>query len=115
LSLIQHLGCGVINWIHGYENSPISLRKYAALVFGIMWVTGYCLLAPISYYFPNWKILMIFASLPSLLFGILFYFVIPESFHFMVTKQRKTDLDRWLKNANRVSKNPRFDLTAELV
>lgn len=112
---IYNLGCGVINWIHAYENSPMSLRKYAALIFGLMWIVGYCILAPISYYFSTWRFLMIFASLPSLLFGILFYFVLPDSFHFMITKGRTSDLRRWITLANRVSKNPRLDLNAELV
>jgi hypothetical protein len=82
----------------------MKLRKYAALVFGLMWVVGY--------FFPNWRHLMIAASLPSLLYAILLYSVLPESFHFMVTKEKTLELEQWLKKANRMSRNPRLDLTA---
>lgn len=109
------LGCGIINWVHAYENSPMALRKYAALVFGLNWVLGYCSLAPVAYYFPTWRQLMIAASLPSLLYAILLYFVMPDSFHFMVTKEKTAELDKWLKNANKMSKNPRIDLNASAI
>ncbi|KAI6182570.1 putative transporter [Aphelenchoides bicaudatus] len=108
-------GCGVINWVHAYENSPISLRRWAALVFGLCWVVGYCLLAPIAYAFPNWRHLIIAASLPSLLYAILLFFVMPESFHFLASTEKREELDRWLRSANKVSRNPRLDLNADII
>lgn len=33
----------------------------------------------------------------------------------MVSMEKRADLDRWLKNANKVSRNPRLDLTADTI
>jgi hypothetical protein len=53
------------------------------------------------------------ASLPSLLFSVILFFTLPESFHFLITKRRTKELSKWLDAVNRVSRNPRLDLTAE--
>lgn len=58
---------------------------------------------------------MIASSLPNLLYAILLYFILPDSFHFLVTREKKDGLNRWLMNANRVSRNPRIDLTADVI
>jgi hypothetical protein len=65
-------GAGITNWVLAYESIPPKLRSYTALLFGICWVIGYCLIGPMAYLLPNWRWLAFSASIPSLLFG-LFY------------------------------------------
>lgn len=84
----------------------MELRTYTALIFGLLWVVGYVILAPICYIFPLWRHQLIASSLPCLVFGVLYYFIIPESFHFLVSNGRTKDLKKWYENANRFSKNP---------
>lgn len=58
---------------------------------------------------------MIASSSPSLAWAVLLYFVVPDSFHFLVSKENKDGLTRWLMNANKVSRIPRSDLTADVI
>ncbi|KAI6195957.1 putative transporter [Aphelenchoides besseyi] len=94
-------GCAIINWVLAYESSPMGLRKYAPVVFGITWVIGYLLLAPIAYFFPHWRMILVAASLPSVIFAAILFFVLPNSFHWLVNEEREDELQRWLKAANR--------------
>ncbi|KAI6241229.1 MFS domain-containing protein [Aphelenchoides fujianensis] len=108
-------GVGVINWVMGYESSPMSLRQYAPLVFGLWWVLGYCALAPLAFYFPHWRTIMVGASLPSLICAGIFFFVLPESFHWLIINEKEEQLQKWLDSANRWSSRPRSDLNAALI
>lgn len=66
-----------------------------------MWVTGYCLVAPIAYVLPYWRSLLVACSLPSVIVSVIFFFTVPESFHFMVTKGMEKELEAWLGRANK--------------
>lgn len=70
----------------------MGLRAYSALVFGLTWVIGYCVLAPMAYFLVNWRYLMVATSAPALLIGILYMFIIPESFHFLVSRGKSDEL-----------------------
>ncbi|KAI6193379.1 putative transporter [Aphelenchoides besseyi] len=115
LRLLQGIfftGCAIINWVLAYESSPMGLRKYAPAVFGITWVIGYLLLAPIAYFFPHWRTILMAASLPSVIFAAILFFVLPNSFHWLVNEEREHELQQWLKAANRFSSHQRLDLNA---
>ncbi|KAI6230451.1 MFS domain-containing protein [Aphelenchoides fujianensis] len=49
------------------------------------WVTGYCLVAPIAYLLPYWRSLLVACSFPAVIFGVLYFFFLPESFHYMAS------------------------------
>uniref|UniRef100_A0A914DVP5 Major facilitator superfamily (MFS) profile domain-containing protein n=1 Tax=Acrobeloides nanus TaxID=290746 RepID=A0A914DVP5_9BILA len=66
-------GSGITNWVLAYESIPKSLRSYTALVFGIQWVIGYCLVAP----------------------------TVPESFHFLVVKKNFKKVSKWIELAEK--------------
>jgi hypothetical protein len=58
---------------------------------------------------------MLATSIPSLIFGILYSFIIPESFHFLVSRGRVDQLKVWIQRANRFAKHPRDLKIAELL
>jgi hypothetical protein len=43
------------------------------MVFGLMWVLGYCLVAPLAFYLPNWRHLMVAVSSPMLVASVIYY------------------------------------------
>ncbi|KAI6174595.1 putative transporter [Aphelenchoides bicaudatus] len=106
-------GCGITNWVLNYESTSMCLRTYSALVFGLTWVIGYSILSPVAYFIRSWRYLMLATSAPSLIFGILYSFFIPESFHFLVSQGRVNQLKSWIQRANRFSKQPRDLAIAE--
>ncbi|CAD5209869.1 unnamed protein product [Bursaphelenchus okinawaensis] len=108
-------GCGMTNWVLAYESTSMKLRSYSALVFGLFWVVGYFVLAPLCYYLVSWRHQIIGSSLPALVIGILYYFFVPESFHFMVSNGRVVQLKQWYRNANRYAKVARDESEVELL
>lgn len=66
-------GIGITNWVLAYESIPMRLRAYTMMVFGLWWAFGYCLVGPMAALLPNWRWLVIVASAPSLVVGILYY------------------------------------------
>ena len=72
--LSRHLqGIGITNWVLAYESIPMRLRAYTMMVFGLWWAFGYCMVGPMAALLPNWRWLVIVASAPSLVVGILYY------------------------------------------
>jgi OCT family organic cation transporter-like MFS transporter 4/5 len=98
-------GCVLTNWVLAYESSPRALRAYSALTFGLLWVVGYFALTPLAYFIHGWRKLIFFASLPSVIFGSIYYFFIPESFHWLVSKGRKEEVVRWINRADKWRKS----------
>uniref|UniRef100_A0A1I7SIW3 MFS domain-containing protein n=1 Tax=Bursaphelenchus xylophilus TaxID=6326 RepID=A0A1I7SIW3_BURXY len=88
-------------------------RSYAAFFFGAAWVVGYCIISPLAYLIPYWRHLVVVASFPSCVLGVFYYFTIPESYHYMVSKGKSKDLSNWLKNLNRFKKET--ELSAEIL
>ncbi|TKR96416.1 hypothetical protein L596_010433 [Steinernema carpocapsae] len=97
-------GLGMVNWILSYESIPHSIRAYSSMIFGITWVFGYCALAPIAYYIHDWRWVTVVSSIPAVLAGIVYYFTIPESFHFLVSKRDLPKVKKWMKTAERLGK-----------
>uniref|UniRef100_A0A914C430 Major facilitator superfamily (MFS) profile domain-containing protein n=1 Tax=Acrobeloides nanus TaxID=290746 RepID=A0A914C430_9BILA len=94
-------GSSLTNWVLAYESIPKNLRSYTTLVFGIQWVIGYCLVAPLAYFFPYWRHFLVALSLPSCFFGVLFFVTIPESFHFLVGKKNFKKTSEWIESAEK--------------
>uniref|UniRef100_A0A183C6M1 MFS domain-containing protein n=1 Tax=Globodera pallida TaxID=36090 RepID=A0A183C6M1_GLOPA len=94
-------GCAMLNFVLAYECIPLRLRSQSALVFGLMWMVGYCLVAPVAYFSTNWRQLIAAASGPSILFGLFYLFTIPESFHFLVAQKKLEDVKKWVGKANK--------------
>lgn len=57
---------------------------------------------------------MVFAcSLPSIFFGIVLFFCMPESVHYMVSGEDEKNLEKWFKRATKFEKNPDVDVNVK--
>ncbi|CAD5213182.1 unnamed protein product [Bursaphelenchus okinawaensis] len=97
-------GCVIINWVLAYECCPHLLRPYTALVFGLMWVVGYCLLAPLDFLLQSWKPFMVALSIPSVFYAFAVQFWASESFHYCVTNQKKNEAVKFVTRCNKGAK-----------
>ncbi|TKR96373.1 hypothetical protein L596_010401 [Steinernema carpocapsae] len=89
-------GSSLIGWVLAYECISKSLRSYTTLIFGAMWVLGYCGLAPLAYLIHDWRWLMMASSAPALVLGILYVCTLPESFHYLVSKGDVQGTAKWM-------------------
>ncbi|CAD5228563.1 unnamed protein product [Bursaphelenchus xylophilus] len=101
-------GAGITCWCLGYESIGSKSRSYATLVFGGAWVLGYIALGPMAMLISNWRYLTVAASIPCIAAGVTFWFLLPESFYFLVSNKKEKELQRWLYNLNRF----RFETSA---
>ncbi|CAD5232575.1 unnamed protein product [Bursaphelenchus xylophilus] len=100
-------GIASSNWVLAYESTSMGLRSYSSLVFGLVWVVGYVLVAPLCYYVTYWRHQILVASLPCVISAIVYYFTIPESFHFAVSNNQKETVKRWYSKMNGGRENGR--------
>lgn len=85
----------------GYECTPVKLRFFTSVYFGMAWVTGYCLVTPIAMVSSSWRWLIFFVSTPHLITAALCYLLVPESLHFLALDRRDGVVADWLKKAGR--------------
>ncbi|VBB33609.1 unnamed protein product [Acanthocheilonema viteae] len=97
-------GALLVGWVLGYESVPIGLRGFVTLIYGIMWVVGFCAVAPLVYFIANWRWLMITYSIPSIVLAATYFFIIPESLHFLMVNGRKQKAAKWIRNAEKYGK-----------
>ncbi|TKR96415.1 hypothetical protein L596_010432 [Steinernema carpocapsae] len=105
-------GLTLVNWVLSYESIPHSIRSYSSIVFGAMWVLGYCALSPIAYYVHDWRWMTAVTSIPSAVAGIIYYLTIPESFHFLASKRDLSKVKKWMKTTESFGKQ-KLTITAE--
>ncbi|CAI5441592.1 unnamed protein product [Caenorhabditis angaria] len=87
---------GLAGWVLAYENTPLDLRFFTSVYFGLSWVLGACLLAAISYYLSNWRWVMFFISVPNLIVAGLVFCFVPESLHYLAGRHKTDDVEKWL-------------------
>nr|CRZ25404.1 Bm4958 [Brugia malayi] len=97
-------GVLLVSWVLSYENVPIGLRGFVTLIYGVMWVVGFCAVAPLVYFIANWRWLMTAYSVPSIVFAAIYFFTIPESLHFLIVNGRKERAAKWIRNAEKYGK-----------
>uniref|UniRef100_A0A7I4Y840 MFS domain-containing protein n=1 Tax=Haemonchus contortus TaxID=6289 RepID=A0A7I4Y840_HAECO len=98
---IFYTGGALVGWVLGYECTPVKLRFFTSVYFGMAWVTGYCLVTPLAMLAPNWRWLIFFVSVPQLFTATLCYFFVPESLHFLAIERHENVVGDWLKKAGR--------------
>ncbi|KAH7707510.1 sugar transporter [Aphelenchoides avenae] len=111
---VSYTTCGLANWVLAYESVPRSLHAYSTLAFGLAWVFGYVAVAPLAYIFPCWRSLIIATSAPCIVFAVAYVFWLPESFQFLVLKNRREEVDAWISAANRWSRKPQAPVKVDL-
>ncbi|CAD5223369.1 unnamed protein product [Bursaphelenchus okinawaensis] len=94
-------GLNCANWVLAYESSSMGLRAYAPLVFGITWIIGYVAVAPLCYYVTYWRHQILITSFPSIIATLIYFFTIPESFHFTISNGLTDTVTSWYRNMNR--------------
>ncbi|CAP30377.2 Protein CBG11182 [Caenorhabditis briggsae] len=108
VSWMIHTASGLAGWVLGYENTPLRLRFFTSVYYGLMWVVGACLLALLAYILPDWRYLMFCISFPNLFVAILIYMTVPESLHYLVSSQQTEKIEAWLEKI----RGPKGDITA---
>uniref|UniRef100_A0A0R3S792 MFS domain-containing protein n=1 Tax=Elaeophora elaphi TaxID=1147741 RepID=A0A0R3S792_9BILA len=121
-SSLTHLsdreGALLVGWVLSYESVPIGLRGFVTLIYGVMWVVGFCAVAPLVYFIVNWRWLMVAYSVPSIVLAIIYYFTIPESLHFLMVSGKKKKAAKWIRNAEKYGKvlhKKNLDMMVELL
>ncbi|VDM96124.1 unnamed protein product [Thelazia callipaeda] len=94
-------GSLLVAWVLSYESVPIGLRGFVTLIYGLMWVIGYCTVAPLAYFVVNWRWLIVSCSAPSMLLAVLYFYIVPESLHFLIANNRKEKAVNWIRNAEK--------------
>ena len=110
--------CGACFWNyvgHRYVSARAQFESWVSSALSRRQFLGYVVVAPLSYLCANWRALLVATSAPSLVSGIVFFCVLPESFHFVVSKGREQATAQWLKSANRFGQRKRHDLTAATI
>ncbi|PAV89549.1 hypothetical protein WR25_11048 [Diploscapter pachys] len=92
-----YTGANLVAWVAAYELSPPSLRSFTTFLFGITWVVGYCLVAPLAYFSPTWRFMTGSITVPLLIFALICYLLVPETLHFLVSKKKAEKAHKWLE------------------
>ncbi|KAK0423713.1 hypothetical protein QR680_008292 [Steinernema hermaphroditum] len=108
-------GCTLVNWVLSYESTPHSIRSFTTMLFGAMWVVGYCGLAPIAYYLHDWRLILAATAAPGIVVGLIYALILPESFHFLVGKRKTAKIHHWMKTAERCGKQKLTITTEQLM
>uniref|UniRef100_A0A0K0E736 MFS domain-containing protein n=1 Tax=Strongyloides stercoralis TaxID=6248 RepID=A0A0K0E736_STRER len=95
---IFYPAAGVCMWILVLESVSFENHTIVGLMFNILWSIGYCVVALIAYYFPSWDILSILLSAPLILTFFIAYFLIPESFYFLLKSENSMGLKKFINN-----------------
>ncbi|CAJ0932850.1 unnamed protein product, partial [Mesorhabditis belari] len=105
----------VTNYVLAAECLPLSSHSICSLIFGLMWVTGYCLVSPVALLFAHWRHFLAAASAPLAIFGFFLILALPESLLYSVSKQDADAIRAYLKNVERFSKKKlKYNLKAIL-
>ncbi|XP_070554190.1 organic cation transporter protein-like [Ptychodera flava] len=80
-----------------------SKRVYAGFLNCMCWALGIMILSPIAYVFTHWRAFQIAISAPALL-TFYYYWVIPESLRWLISKGRVKDAEIILYKAAKVNK-----------
>ncbi|VDK80936.1 unnamed protein product [Litomosoides sigmodontis] len=111
-------GSLLVGWVLGYENVPVGLRGFVTLIYGVMWVVGFCAVAPLAYFIVNWRWVMVAYSTASIALAVIYFFTIPESLHFLIVNGRKQKAAKWIRNAEKYGKvlhKRKVDMMVELL
>eukprot|EP00080_Pristionchus_pacificus_P012080 PDM72100.1 membrane transporter [Pristionchus pacificus] len=90
-----------VNWVMVCESVPLSRHGRASIVFGVMWCTGYCIIAPIAILFPTWRQLFLVTSIPTIIYAFVMQYSVRESLSFLVIRRRRDEVEAWIQTAEK--------------
>lgn len=96
-------GTFLVSYVIAMEMVGPKARLFAGVAVQMFFTTGYILVAPFAYYLPNWRHLQIALTLPGTAF-FCYYFFIPESARWLISKNRTQEAIRIIKAAAKENK-----------
>uniref|UniRef100_A0A0N4Z4Y4 MFS domain-containing protein n=1 Tax=Parastrongyloides trichosuri TaxID=131310 RepID=A0A0N4Z4Y4_PARTI len=99
-----HPGIFVIAVIIGMELVGPSKRKISPVFTGAFFALGQIVLGVLAYLIRDYRLLQASIALPTILF-ISYYFLVPESPRWLVSKKRYQEADKILKKAAKINKS----------
>ncbi|XP_051159487.1 organic cation transporter protein-like isoform X2 [Leptopilina boulardi] len=85
-------GLEISTYILALELLPSKFRTIVGLIMQIAWAVGLSLLAGLSYFIPDWRILQLAISVPTAA-TVLYIWIIPESPRWLLAKGKSTEAD----------------------
>lgn len=76
------------NYVLICEFTGPDWRTISCNIYFLCWCFGHMMLAGVAYMITHWRLLTVVLVLPEVIFIILFYFLIPESPRWLLTKDR---------------------------
>ncbi|XP_039278061.1 LOW QUALITY PROTEIN: organic cation transporter protein [Nilaparvata lugens] len=104
-------GVFLVAYVLALEMVGPKKRMFAGVACQFFFTTGYIMTALFAYFLRNWRWLEIAISLPGLLF-ISYYWFIPESARWLLTKERKDEAEQILRS---VAKENKVQIPPELL
>ncbi|CAI5444696.1 unnamed protein product [Caenorhabditis angaria] len=86
-----------VNYVLSNESIPSRSQSVSSIFFGVSWVLGYCFLAPLSIWFPTWRLLQFATSIPCVVIGLFFVITLPESIAYSVERNQRKSVESWIK------------------
>ncbi|EDW67543.1 organic cation transporter-like protein [Drosophila virilis] len=102
-------GVFLVAYVIAMEMVGPAKRLYAGIFVMMFFSIGYMLTAAFAYFIHDWRWLQIGLTLPGLLF-MCYYWIIPESVRWLLSKGRKADAIQVIQKAARFN---RVDITTE--
>lgn len=102
-------GVFLVAYVIAMEMVGPTKRLYAGIFVMMFFSVGYMLTAPFAYYIHHWRWLQIALTLPGLIF-MCYYWIIPESVRWLLSKGRK---EKALKVIQKAARFNRVEITNE--
>uniref|UniRef100_F1KZU3 Transporter n=1 Tax=Ascaris suum TaxID=6253 RepID=F1KZU3_ASCSU len=96
-------GYSTIGWVLSCESVSVEFRSLIPLVGTFTWVAGIMMVGALRIFIGNWRWLYFAISVPGLL-TISYYWLLPESLHWMITHNRSKGISRYIKASSRFNK-----------
>ncbi|CAJ0589535.1 unnamed protein product [Cylicocyclus nassatus] len=96
-------GFSVIGWVLCMESVALEFRSITPLMGSLTWVIGYVAAGVLHLFISNWRWLYFAVSVPGLL-TIPFYWLTPESLHWLITNKKKNGVSKYIRTSSRFNR-----------
>uniref|UniRef100_A0A914YFJ8 Major facilitator superfamily (MFS) profile domain-containing protein n=1 Tax=Panagrolaimus superbus TaxID=310955 RepID=A0A914YFJ8_9BILA len=96
-------GIGTIGFVIILETVAPAFRSHTPLVSTIIWVSGYCTVGLVHMAFQSWRVQYFILSAPFLL-TFSFYWLLPESLHWLVTHEKHDGVSKYIKRSTKYNR-----------
>ncbi|CAD6186664.1 unnamed protein product [Caenorhabditis auriculariae] len=92
-----------IGWVLCMESVALEFRSLIPLVTTAAWVFGYILAGALHLVIEDWRLLYLAVTLPGIL-TIPYYWLVPESLHWLITKRKKKMVKKYIRTCSKYNK-----------